>query len=554
LPDLELLRRDVLRASKHLVKLQDEALRLFRPLPHQARIHETTAKRLVIRGGNRSGKTLNAADKLANIVCGNNEHWNRKCPKGGRALVVSLDFSLLSKNCYEKLLEPGAFLVCVNCHRPSFKCRCDEKRFEPAAPLIPHRLVSKIVWLDKGRKIPDRVYLTTGWTIDWRSCESGRAKFQADAWHIAWVDEEGGSDEGVMNEIERGLLENEGWLWWSATPLAAGVKLLEYSERAQEEDAERKTEGATGDPRHEEVILLTDDNVTLPRDEVAAFFEGMSEEEEQVRRTGEFLVQQGLVYREWDKRLHLVEPYGIPEDWTIYDILDPGHANAFAILFLAVKPDGDWVVFDEIYAARMDIPEIVQLWRGKLAGKSVAFQNRPHWAQITAIDPASKQVHQGMKKMSVRQQIHMEREKHKFRSYNGGFKTYCAPNSRMAGIFAVKSLLTPRTNIETTDPRYGTPKLTVFKTCYHFQREVKRYRYPRAPEGKSVNEVQGPIKKDDHLMDCIRMAALMNFEFVPMHTRPHWGRGVPEDGPFRKLWKRKRKRAFERSRQATNCT
>ena len=100
-----------------------------------------------------------------------------------------------------------------------------------------------------------------------------------------------GSDEDVVHEIERGLLENSGRLWWTATPLAAGVKLLEYSENAQAEELEEN-------PYHEEVILRTDDNITLPKEATEKFFEGMSEEEESVRREGAFLIQSGLVYRE----------------------------------------------------------------------------------------------------------------------------------------------------------------------------------------------------------------------------------------------------------------
>ena len=557
MPDLERIRREALRVAKHLVGLQTEALRVFVPLPAQRRVVKTKAKRLVIRGGNRSGKTLSGAWKLADRVCEESPGGARGC-----ALVVSLDLSLLAKNCYEKLFEKGAFLVCKDCSMPCSTCRCGQGfdgRSVPAPPLIPRRLVKRIVWLDKARRIPDRVYLWTGWQIDFRSCESGREKFQGTAYGKVWVDEEGGSDEGVMNEIERGLIETDGALWWTATPLAAGVKLLEMSEKAHEEAAVRATridagEELAGDPRYEEIVLRTDDNTSLPKDAVAEFFAGMSEEEEKVRRGGEFLVTQGLVFREWDKTVHVVEPYRIPQDWTVYDVLDPGHANAFGVLFLAVKPDGDWVAFDEIYEARTDIPELVALWRGKLSGKSWGLGGEAHWAQRSVIDPASKQVHAGMKLNSVRKQLTRAREKAQFRSFDGGFQMYCAPNAMMAGIFAVKALLNVRNQFDKGDPRNGTPRLTVFNTCHHFQREIRRYRYPRAPEGKSVNEVQGPIRKDDHLMSTIRYAALVDFKFVPMHLRPSWGRGSVTGDLFARMRTRKAVRLKRLRQEATDCS
>ena len=555
--DLRQQGRDLLRASKHLGELRREALRVYRPLPGQLPFFVSEARRLVGRGGNRAGKTLNGAARLASIVTGENEHWRKKRPEGGKALVVSLDFSLLSKNCYSKLFEPGSFRVCRECRRTRLGCDCGDgfmTRSMPAGPLIPDRLVRRIVWLDKARKIPDRAYLRTGWVIDFRSCESGRQKFQGDAWDLAWIDEEGGSDEDVMNEIERGLLETEGWLWWTATPLAAGVKLLEYSEKAQEEEAERlaRPEDVSGPPHYQEVVLLTDDNIMLDKGALDRFYEGMSEEEERVRRQGDFLIQQGRVYPEWDKDLHVVDTYGIPEDWTVYDFLDPGHANAFAILMIAVKPDGDWVAFDEIYVARTDIPTVVKEWHKRLSGSSRALDGRPHWSQRTAIDPASNQIHAGMKKNSVRQQIHKERRRRKFRSFQGEFKMFNAPNAKMAGILAVKAMLNPRTGLPAKDPRHGTPKLTVMGHLYHFQREIRRYRYPRPTDGKSINERTGPVQKDDHLMDLIRYAALMGCEPVPARLRPPWARGAAD--PFQRLERRKKRRRKRQRKQAMDCT
>lgn len=539
-------RREMLRVAKELTERRGEALRLFAPLPHQQAIHSSKARRLVVRGGNRSGKTLNGAVRLADIVTGNDRGAIRYT-KPGKALIVSLDFTLLAKNCYSKLFEPGAFLVCSSCKRVFHKCLEEnicgpeegwKARAEPAPPLIPPRFVQSVAWIDKQRRIAECVYLTTGWQIDLRSCESGREKFQGDQWDVVWIDEEGGSNEDVMNEIERGLMDRSGRMWWTATPLAAGVKLLQYSEAAQEEHGKE-------DPFHEEVVLDTDDNVTISEEDRRRFFDGMGEEEEQVRRHGAFLIQSGLVYREWNKEIHLVDPYKIPEDWTVYDFLDPGHANAFAILFAAVKPDGDIVLFDEIYVNRMDIPDVVSLWHKKLSGHSTPLGGLPHWSQRTAIDPASNIVQAGMKMNSVRVQLMKERVRRNFRSFEGEYKLFNAPNAVQAGIFAVQALLLPRPD------KGGRPRLTVMRHLIHFQREIRRYRYPRAPDGKDVSEKVGPIKKSDHLMDVLRYLALMNPQYVPPQRRPEWAKGAT--GLMKRLKDRKAAQHNRAETEATNC-
>ena len=549
--DLEQKRKRLLQVGRHLHQLQGEALRLFRPLPTQAAIHSSTAKRLVVRGGNRSGKTVNAAVKAARRV-GEPPAAGQK----GRGLIVSLDNRLLAKNCYAKLFEPGAFRVCKECDQVQHVCTCGPTEAEvfrlrsrPAPPLIPRRLVKRFVWLEKGRHILDFVELATGWVIEFRSCESGREKFQGEDWDWAWIDEEGGSDESIMLEIERGLLENDGDLWWSATPLAAGVKLLEYAEEAREE-----AEANVGEPYHEEVILDTDDNPTIPVSAREKFFAGMSEDEERVRRRGDFLIQQGLVYREWDKRVHLVDTYPIPPDWTVYDLVDPGCANAFAILFVAVKPNGDWVAFDEIYARHVDIPDIVSEWKRRLGGLSPALGGHPHWSQRTGIDPASKQIHAGMKLNHVKSQVEKERERQKLRSFDGDYGTFPAPNTRLGGILRVKTLLKVRAGYRGKEEwKNGTPQLTVMSHLVHFQREVRRYRWPKQRPDKDVNESQGPVKKDDHLMDLIRYGALLNLRWVAPINRPRWSRG--DDNPvFNRLKKRKGRRQRDKRRRAMDCT
>jgi hypothetical protein len=549
--------RTLIRAARHLQSLRVEALRVYRPLPDQAPIHSSRAKRLVIRGGNRSGKTLNGA-----VRCALKVKEPPKAGEKGRGLIVSLDNSLLAKNCYAKLFEEGAFRVCSSCGKTQLDCDCGptdatsfRKRSKPAPALIPDRLVDRFVWLEKGRKILDFVVLRTGWIIEFRSVESTRKKFQGEDWDWAWIDEEGGSDEGIMVEIERGLLENEGELWWTATPLAAGVKLFEYSENAREEEEIRADLGHVDkDPYYEEVILDSDDNPTLPAEALEKFYEGMSEDEERVRRKGEFLIQQGLVYGEWDKRVHLVDTYAIPADWTVYDFADPGCANAFATLFIAIKPDGDWVLFDEGYERQTDIPDIVKGWKAKLSGDSPGLGGVLHWSQRTGIDPASKQVHAGMKLNHVKSQLEQERRTQNLRSFEGDHGVYIAPNSRLGGILAVKSLLKVRTGLKgKQEVKNGTPQLTVMRHLIHWQREIRRYRWPRRKDDRDIVEAQGPTKKDDHLMDLIRYAALSNLSYVPPENRPSWGK--PGRSPIlNKIKKRRARRRAKAYRDALDCS
>ncbi len=550
-------RSHLYKVTAELHRREREALRLYTPQSQQAAIFTTTARRLVIRGGNQSGKTLSGAKRVADIATGYDLHGVAGKTKGLRLLLVSLDFSLMSENIYRKLFEPGAFDVCETCLRVRHlcdsrvggdgACEVDESSWDDrrsdADPLIPPRFLKEIAWLDKRRGIPARAVLKTGVVMDFRSTDQGRAKFQGVQWDFFWGDEEATNDEEIMSEIERGLIKRKGYGQITATPLAASLTLVNWSERAQEERAERDLLLSEGKPLpahppfYEEVQLFTDDNVALDQRELEKFYEDMGEEEEAVRRRGEFLIQQGLVYgREFDKHLHIVDTFKVPQEWTLYEIQDPGHAVAFATLYWAVNPEGDHYLCDELYLRRLDIPEVVRRQKKLLRSDSPSLAGWHH-PQRSIVDPAAKQVAAGMKGRSVLDQLHAERKRQKHYCWQGKFKCYKAHNEVQAGIFAVKALMKPREN--------GKPRLFVMRHLNHFLREIRRYRWPRPPIGKDLVEKAGPIKKDDHLMDTLRYGALSKLQYVPPEQRPGWGanprlkRSIED---FRKRKKRKKER------------
>jgi len=542
-------RRELLRRVELTIARRDkEALPLFEPQPQQLPIFQSQARRLLIRGGNRSGKTLCGAIRVADWVCGYGRFGVARDPDI-RVLCISLDFSLMSENVYRKLFEPGAFEFCKTCGTVRHLCVCEgdwKERARPADALIPPRLVKEFAWLDKRRGIPAKAWLKTGATLDFRSTDQGRAKFQGPMWDLFWADEEATNDEDIMNEIERGLVDRQGYGQITATPLAASLTMVNWSERAGEEKAERELaahEGRSQEPvYYEEVQLYTDENKALAKDAIRRFFDGMGEEEEGVRRRGDFLVQQGLVYgREFRKDLHVVDTFQVPLEWTVYEIQDPGHAAAFATLYWAVSPEGDHVVFDELYLRRQDIPDVVKQQKRLLGGESPALGSyrRP---QRSIVDPAALQVGPGMKGRCVRDQIHAERKKQNHVCYEGEWKTYLAHNEVQAGIFAVKALLKPKED--------GKPRLTVMRHCAHFLRELRRYRWPRPPAGKDLVEKSGPIKKDDHLMDCCRYGALGRLEHVPVHLRPNWGANPKLAKSIRRIREEQRTKRLEKQQAA----
>lgn len=75
---------------------------------------------------------------------------------------------------------------------------------------------------------------------------------------------------------------------------------------------------------------------------------------------GEFEMSEGLVYDNWNPAIHWIDPFPIPTHWTRCRSVDPGRVHPFAVLWAAISPDGDVVLYREYYEAGLGMSENVR--------------------------------------------------------------------------------------------------------------------------------------------------------------------------------------------------
>lgn len=92
-----------------------------------------------------------------------------------------------------------------------------------------------------------------------------------------------------------------------------------------------------------------EDNPALLNDkDYMAFLDGLPDKIRKAWREGDWDVMSGQYYPEFDRNIHIVEPFAIPEYWTIEAGLDWGYdPDPWACVWIAVDPNGDLVVFRE---------------------------------------------------------------------------------------------------------------------------------------------------------------------------------------------------------------
>ena len=98
------------------------------------------------------------------------------------------------------------------------------------------------------------------------------------------------------------------------------------------------------------------DNPYLSKDEISALAATMDDTAAQSRRYGKFAENAaGLVYPEFDERVHVIEPFAVPKEWQDNISIDPGLNNPLSAHWYAVDYDDNVYVVYEHFAAGKDI-------------------------------------------------------------------------------------------------------------------------------------------------------------------------------------------------------
>lgn len=474
-----------------------DGLKIYEPLPVQQQFHASKAIYRIVRGSNRSGKTLAAAVEVARAVT-NQDPYN-KYPKEGVCVIVGKDQKHISKVLYPKLFLPGAFKIIrdlqTNTWRtfhlwePADANRINEVR--KALPLISPRYVESIAWENKKADIPLRIDLTTGWQIYFHS-SLGKPP-QGMIVDLFWFDEEI-VDPNWYIEMSARVLDRHGKGIWSATPQAGTDQLYELHDRAHKESSlppEKR--------RVEEFLVLLEDNKHISEEAKRAFAADLTEEEARVRIGGEFAVLSYKVYPSYSKLVHSYPKQEIPNHWSLYAYVDPGHVTC-GVLFCAVPPPSEIdmiLLWHELYlyeaSAHLFGEAMYHACRGRQFEAFVIDYHMGVHTEIGTGKTVLSQYTEALQRFGVR-------------SRQTGHSFLCASDDIRSGVLAVKELLRVREN--------GTPKLRVMEDCLpNFEYEIKRYHRKRI---NGILTEEPDNRKDNHLMDCLRYLALHGPKYVKL--------------------------------------
>ena len=227
------------------------------------------------------------------------------------------------------------------------------------------------------------------------------------------------------------------------------------------------------------------DNPYLDAQEIEHLSKVLSEEELQARRYGRFVTNKGMVYPEFDERVHVIEPFKVPKEWYDNISIDPGLNNPLSCHWYATDYDGNVYVIAEHFISGKPvsyhcdaIKHICERlsWKSDYLGRYSAL-----------IDSAANQRTLNSDK-SVADLF-----------YDNGILVNTKVNKDLfSGINRIKGYLKPLD---------GPPKLYIFSSCTNLIREFKNYTW---------SDGDNPKKVDDHALDELRYYLMRKPELSPI--------------------------------------
>lgn len=306
--------------------------------------------------------------------------------------------------------------------------------------------------------------LENGSTCEFLSYAQDPASMEGWSGHGAWFDEP--PPRPVYIATTRGLVDYKGLAILSMTPLKEAWIADEIVNNTA--------------PYIRSHTISSFDNPHVSKEALEQFFDGLSEEELATRRDGKFLHLQGLVFKEFDKAKHVVDPFTLDAGYSCYVSIDTHPRTQQALVFVAVDKRDRIFIVREIF--EHGTPEQVAQW-------VLDFHHGVHPIEQALIDPSSKaDANRGDSTFDL---IERTLSPH-------GIPLEPGSKDLSGGIQLMREALMSRNKI---------PSLFVFRTCDRWLWEIQRYVWDdwRAGGDKSTrNEKNKPRDKDDHLMECTR--------------------------------------------------
>ena len=222
---------------------------------------------------------------------------------------------------------------------------------------------------------------------------------------------------------------------------------------------------------------------------------------------GNWDVAEGAAFPEFDRKIHVTEPFSIPKNWPKFRACDYGYGSYSAVLWFAVAPDGQLIVYRELYVSKVLAKD--------LANKVLHLEEEDGTILYGVLD-SSCWHRRGDTGPSLAEQMVLQGCRWRPSDRSAG--------SRIAG----KNEVHRRLQIQEDVDEDNTPGMVVFHSCINLVSQL-----PSIPlDPKNPEDVN--TKSEDHLYDALRYGVMSRprkgiFDFTIENMSDRY---IPSDATF----------------------
>lgn len=227
------------------------------------------------------------------------------------------------------------------------------------------------------------------------------------------------------------------------------------------------------------------DNPDLPKqelDELVLEYKKRGEDYYLQEIMAEYRKPVGVIFPEFEQSVHVVDPFPIPETWDVYRSIDLGENNPTACAWIAVDPDGNWYVFDEYYEQNKPT---------ELHAESILLKTGKRRVVGTVLD-----------ENGLGKQLLLDYNRYGVKAIGQKHHSVTDGIGRLREKFHTSEIT-------------GKPSIFFFRSCDIMIGEVETYQWDNRTSAADVDPKERPLKKNDHLVDCLR-----NFAMTFFYSRP----------------------------------
>jgi hypothetical protein len=235
-------------------------------------------------------------------------------------------------------------------------------------------------------------------------------------------------------------------------------------------------------------------NPTLPKDYQDMVLAAFGEKERIARIEGKWLNLVGLVWKDFDKGIHVIDPFHVPTDWPVFAMIDyhPSHPNA--ILYCALDNFDRMYVIDETWG---------NLSPEQVGDDIVRKRSQNAWRMTDVfIDPLSKGDMTYIKNrgLDIPDTFSVLKE----RLWHHGIELFVASKDKSSGIRNVEKMLVGPNK---------TPTLFFFRDLNKIEKEgiiweIQRWTY---------DDRNLPRDENDHFCESLYRATLTGIKYTKIH-------------------------------------